>query len=249
MGKQKKSERDRRARQAATLRKTLASPAARALKREAAKNSWTPERRATQGPRMAQTWSRRKTRAARINGIKKAWTPGRRASQGARMKNIMADPEANARRLAGLERARTDPDIRARKAAALRKTLARPEVRARRIAQVRKMSRKPEVRAAKSERMTKIWADLKTAAGLKKPQKRGPKPTSVKQHQWFKTGSAIHRKIPSARSSDAHAITAARKAYSKETGIPLETCSRYHERYVVWLKENPSIGLAEVPSQ
>jgi hypothetical protein len=92
--------------------------------------------------------------------------------------------------------------------------------------------------------MKKVWADLKAAAGLKRLRgKRGPKPARVEQYQWFKTGSAIHRKIPSALRSDAHAIEAARKAHSKETGIPLATCSRYHRRFMRWLEANPSVSL------
>lgn len=92
------------------------------------------------------------------------------------------------------------------------------------------------------------WILTRVAAFPLRPQRRGPEKSSVRNSTWFKIGLAIHRKIPGDQCSNAHAITAARKAYSGETGrIPFKTCARYHGHYVAWLKENPSIGLAEVP--
>jgi hypothetical protein len=158
------AEKDRRARQAASLRKTLASPEARALKSEAAKRAWTPERHARQTATMKETWTDPEVSASRIRGIEKAWTPERREAQRAATERIMADPEQNARRVAGLRRSSFDPELKALRIANLKKALADPVVNKRRIEKMKQTLHTPEMNARRSARLKKMHADAR--AGL-----------------------------------------------------------------------------------
>ena len=110
---------------------------------------------------------------------------------------------------------------------------------------------KPEVKAAHlAGRLKSAAALLRASRRKKNPGKRGPVPKPT-ENSWFKIGSKIHEKIPITMRSDPTAVTAARKAYSEETGgrVSLEMCGSYHRRYVRWLKANPSSGQSEVPPQ
>jgi hypothetical protein len=182
-GKRLKSSVDpeRRVRQSATLRKTLATREARARMSAAAKKSWTPERKARASAAIKKSWTVRRTRDRRITGIKKAWTPVRREVQGTRMSDIMADPVLNARRLAALDASNRDPVVIARKLAALRKADARPGARARRIRNLKKTTSSREARARRSVRLKKMWADFYSGraelAATARPRNRRGRPS------------------------------------------------------------------------
>lgn len=153
----------RSARQAASLRKTLATPEAHALKTSASKKSWDdhPERHEQASASIKKSWDVKAVRKRRISGIKKAWTPERRKAQAAATAKIMADPELNARRLAGLRRTSSDPELNALRIANLKKANADPAVRGRKIKKMEQTLHTPEVSARRRATSIKLWADLR----------------------------------------------------------------------------------------
>lgn len=155
----------RSARQAAALKKTLATPEARALKRTASKRSWEehPERHERASASIKKTWEVAAVRKRRISGIKNAWTPNRIEAQREATKKIMADPELNARRIAGLRRVATDPELNALRIANLKKANADPAVLGRKIRKMKKTLHTPEVNARRRATTTKFWDEIRAA--------------------------------------------------------------------------------------
>jgi hypothetical protein len=109
---------------------------------------------------------------------------------------------------------------------------------------------KPEVQKRRLEGRL-AWAKkfLRRGGVLAEPGKRGRKPEPADQTQWFKIGLAIDELIPRTSRPDRGAITAARKAHSRDTGLPLGTCGRYHSRYRRWLAANRSTISEEISSR
>jgi hypothetical protein len=165
-----RAEKDRRARQAASLRKTLATRGARARMSAAAKRALAdPEVRARRGAAIKNALADPSVRARMSVGIRKAWTPERRAAQGERMTQIMGNPEQNARRIAGLRRSSSDPELKALRIANLKKALADPVVNKRRIEKMKQTLRTPEMNARRSATLKKMHADARAGlAAMKK---------------------------------------------------------------------------------
>jgi len=166
---------ERSARQAETLSKTLASDEARDRMRVAAKALWTPERHTQASAAITDSWAVKAVRRRRIKGIKTAWTTERREAQAAATAKIMAHPEMNARRLAGLRRANAEPELKALRIANLKKANARPGVLRRKIKKMKETLHTPEVNARRSATSKALWADLRAGrdalAKIAKPRR------------------------------------------------------------------------------
>ena len=206
-----RAEKDRRARQAASLKKTLATREARARMSAAGKKSWEedPERHKRASAATKKSWEVQGTRTRRIRGIKKAWTPERREAQSGATKRIMADPELNARRIAGLKRVSTDPELKALRIANLKKANADPATRRRKIKKMKQTLYTPEMNARRSAKLKKMHADARTGlAALKETERaenrRGGRPTKdvYKEAAILRERGATWREL--ARKFDPH---------------------------------------------
>ena len=142
----------------ASLKRALASPEAREVKRQRSREIWTAE-----GYRDKHSAS-----------MQAHWTPEQRKAWGKQMRAEGRDMaaaraawqanagEVNAKRSATLKRTLASPEARATKARTIREAWADPEQKARRIAAL-KAAWTPEKRAAWSERMQHVDTKAKEA--------------------------------------------------------------------------------------
>jgi DNA-binding transcriptional MerR regulator len=238
---------ERSARQAATIRKTLAPEEARERMSTAAAEAWTPERHAQASAAITASWTKKGVRRKRISGIKKAWTDERREAKRTEMELIMADPVQNELRLVGVRKANADPARKALRIANLTKANATPAGRRRRIRNLKKTtSKKTESgRAAcerRSVRLKKMWADFRDGkaalAASAKPSKGLGAPRMDERH---KRAAELRRLDPVkwtwkkiAEVVDPNFAKSDRAALASEHTVRVQT-----QR---WMKSHPQTG-------
>jgi DNA-binding transcriptional MerR regulator len=229
---------NRSERQAAALKKTLATEEARArMSATATKALADPGVRARRGAAIKKALAIPGVRARMSVGIKRAWTPERRQAQAAATARIMADPEMNKRRLAGLRRANADPELNAHRIANLKKATADPAVRRRKIKKMKETLHTPELNARRSARLTKMWADFRDgSAALAKSAKPSKGPGAPPKHERHKRAAELFR---SGLTWRAVAEVVDRVNFAKDPEATAHTVRVNTKR---WMKSHPQVG-------